>query len=101
MDNAQIDVKRLLGLENNEDIDALISKLSAKEKQELLQKLLGQQQPSGLIVVAGGSNVTTSDVVIQIHANAAIDMSDILRAVASKITPPESPKQQTEENNNS
>jgi hypothetical protein len=102
MDNTQLDAKKLLSLAMEEkDIDALLAKLSAKEKQELLQKLLGQQQSSGLMVVAGGSNVTTSDVVIQIHANADIDISDIIRAVANKITPPESPKQQTEENNNS
>jgi hypothetical protein len=72
------DAKELLGMRNmeNKDIDELISKLSAKEKAELVQKLLGQQ--SGLMVVMGGSNVTTSEIVIQIHSNSGIDISDIV-----------------------
>ena len=72
-------------MNNADDIDSLVSKLSAKEKAELVQKLLGQ---SGLMVVMGGSNVTTSDVVIQIHSTSDIDVSELLRAVATRITQP-------------
>ena len=52
------------------------------------KKLLGQ---SGLMVVMGGSNVTTSDIVIQIHSNSGIDVSELLRAVATRITQPKNP----------
>ena len=75
-------------MKNADDIDSLVSQLSAKEKAELVQKLLGQ---SGLMVVMGGSNVTTSDVVIQIHSTSDIDVSELLRAVATRITQPKSP----------
>ena len=75
-------------MNNADDIDSLVSQMSAKEKAELVQKLLGQ---SGLMVVMGGSNVTTSDVVIQIHSNSGIDVSELLRAVATRITQPKSP----------
>ena len=75
-------------MKNADDIDSLVSQLSAKEKAELVQKLLGQ---SGLMVVMGGSNVTTSDVVIQIHSTSDIDISELLRAVATRITQPKSP----------
>ena len=75
-------------MNNADDIDSIVSQLSAKEKAELVQKLLGQ---SGLMVVMGGSNVTTSDVVIQIHSNSGIDVSELLRAVATRITQPKNP----------
>ncbi|MBE9048721.1 hypothetical protein IQ255_30825 [Pleurocapsales cyanobacterium LEGE 10410] len=75
-------------MNNADDIDSLVSQLSAKEKAELVQKLLGQ---SGLMVVMGGSNVTTSDVVIQIHSTSDIDVSELLRAVATRITQPKNP----------
>ena len=39
----------------------------------------------------GGSNVTTSDVVIQIHSTSDIDVSELLRAVATRITQPKNP----------
>ena len=61
MDGSPTDVKEFFQMKNADDIDSLVSQLSAKEKAELVQKLLGQ---SGLMVVMGGSNVTTSDVVI-------------------------------------
>ena len=75
-------------MNNADDLDSLVSQLSAKEKAELVQKLLGQ---SGLMVVMGGSNVTTSDVVIQIHSTSDIDVSELLRAVATRITQPKNP----------
>jgi hypothetical protein len=37
------------------------------------------------MVVLGGSNVTTSDLVIQIHSTANLDLSDLLRAIATRI----------------
>ncbi|MGL5806638.1 MAG: hypothetical protein ACRC11_14580 [Xenococcaceae cyanobacterium] len=90
MDNAQIDLKKVLGVENNnEDIDAFLSKLSAKEKAELVNKLIGQ---SNLMVVLGGSNVTTSEVVIQIHTNSGLDASDLLKAIANRIVKPDEGK---------
>lgn len=90
MDNAQIDLKRVLGVENNnEDIDAFLSKLSAKEKAKLVNKLIGQ---SNLMVVMGGSNVTTSEVVIQIHTNSGLDVSDLLKAIANRIVKPDEGK---------
>ncbi|MGL5835501.1 MAG: hypothetical protein ACRC1Z_20070 [Waterburya sp.] len=70
-------------MNNTDEIDSLISQLSAKEKAELVQKLLGQ---SGLMVVMGGSNVTTSELVIQIHSTSTLDLSELLRAVATRIT---------------
>jgi hypothetical protein len=95
MDNL-FDTKELLSVRNMEDkdIDDLISKLSPKEKAELVQKLLGQQ--SGLMVVMGGSNVTTSEIVIQIHSNSGIDISDILKAVAGRIINKDLPKKPEE-----
>ncbi|MEL7419180.1 MAG: hypothetical protein AAGK10_11495 [Cyanobacteria bacterium J06555_3] len=75
-------------MNNADDIDSLVSQLSAKEKAELVQKLLGQ---SGLMVVMGGSNVTTSDIVIQIHSNKDVDISELLKAVATRITQPKNP----------
>ncbi len=79
-------------VESTEELESLISKLSAKEKAELMQKLLGQ---SGLMVVLGGSNVTTSEIVIQIHSNSAVDLSELLRAIAQRITTqPDSSRQQ-------
>lgn len=88
MDTSSTDVKEFFPMNNADDIDSLVSQLSAKEKAELMQKLLGQ---SGLMVVMGGSNVTTSDVVIQIHSTSDIDISELLRAVATRITQPKSP----------
>ena len=88
MDSSSKDVKEFFQMNNADDIDSLVSQLSAKEKAELMQKLLGQ---SGLMVVMGGSNVTTSDVVIQIHSTSDIDISELLRAVATRITQPKSP----------
>ena len=87
MDGSPTDVKEFFQMKNADDIDSLVSQLSAKEKAELVQKLLGQ---SGLMVVMGGSNVTTSDVVIQIHSTSDIDVSELLRAVATRITQPKS-----------
>ena len=88
MDGSSKDVKEFFQMNNADDIDSLVSQLSAKEKAELMQKLLGQ---SGLMVVMGGSNVTTSDVVIQIHSTSDIDVSELLRAVATRITQPKNP----------
>ena len=88
MDDSSTNVKEFLQVNNADEMDSLISQLSAKEKAELMQKLLGQ---SGLMVVMGGSNVTTSDVVIQIHSTSDIDISELLRAVATRITQPKSP----------
>ena len=88
MDDSSTNVKEFFQMNNADDIDSLVSKLSAKEKAELVQKLLGQ---SGLMVVMGGSNVTTSDVVIQIHSTSDIDVSELLRAVATRITQPKNP----------
>ena len=88
MDGSSKDVKEFFQMNNADDIDSIVSQLSAKEKAELVQKLLGQ---SGLMVVMGGSNVTTSDVVIQIHSNSGIDVSELLRAVATRITQPKPP----------
>ena len=88
MDDSSTNVKEFFQMKNADDIDSLVSQLSAKEKAELVQKLLGQ---SGLMVVMGGSNVTTSDVVIQIHSTSDIDISELLRAVATRITQPKSP----------
>ena len=85
MDGSDKDVKEFFQMNNADDIDSLVSQLSAKEKAELVQKLLGQ---SGLMVVMGGSNVTTSDVVIQIHSTSDIDVSELLRAVATRIAQP-------------
>lgn len=85
MDDSSTNIKEFFPMNNADDIDSLVSKLSAKEKAELVQKLLGQ---SGLMVVMGGSNVTTSDVVIQIHSTSDIDVSELLRAVATRITQP-------------
>ncbi|MEO0014992.1 MAG: hypothetical protein RLZZ535_3381 [Cyanobacteriota bacterium] len=87
MDSSSKDVKEFFQMNNADDIDSLVSQLSTKEKAELMQKLLGQ---SGLMVVMGGSNVTTSDVVIQIHSTSDIDISELLRAVATRITQPKS-----------
>lgn len=87
MDDSSTNVKEFFQMKNADDIDSLVSQLSAKEKAELVQKLLGQ---SGLMVVMGGSNVTTSDVVIQIHSTSDIDISELLRAVATRITQPKS-----------
>jgi hypothetical protein len=87
MDGSPTNVKEFLPVNNADEIDSLVSQLSAKEKAELVQKLLGQ---SGLMVVMGGSNVTTSDVVIQIHSTSDIDISELLRAVATRITQPKS-----------
>jgi hypothetical protein len=78
-------VKEFFQVNKADDMDSLISQLSAKEKAELMQKLLGQ---SGLMVVMGGSNVTTSELVIQIHSTSDIDISELLRAVATRITQP-------------
>ena len=88
MDNSSTNIKELFQMNNADEMDSLISQLSAKEKAELVQKLLGQ---SGLMVVMGGSNVTTSDVVIQIHSTSDIDVSELLRAVATRITQPKNP----------
>jgi methylmalonyl-CoA mutase cobalamin-binding subunit len=88
----QMNAKDLSKMESTEELESLISKLSAKEKAELMQKLLGQ---SGLMVVLGGSNVTTSEIVIQIHSNSAVDLSELLRAIAQRITTqPDSLRQQ-------
>jgi hypothetical protein len=87
MDSSSTNIKEFFQMKNTDDIDSLVSQLSAKEKAELVQKLLGQ---SGLMVVMGGSNVTTSDVVIQIHSTSDIDISELLRAVATRITQPKS-----------
>ena len=87
MNGSSTNVKEFLQVNNADEMDSLISQLSAKEKAELMQKLLGQ---SGLMVVMGGSNVTTSDVVIQIHSTSDIDISELLRAVATRITQPKS-----------
>ena len=87
MDNSPTNVKEFFQMNNADEMDSLVSRLSAKEKAELVQKLLGQ---SGLMVVMGGSNVTTSDVVIQIHSTSDIDVSELLRAVATRITQPKS-----------
>ena len=83
MDDAPMNVKEFFQVNNADEIDSLISQLSAKEKAELVQKLLGQ---SGLMVVMGGSNVTTSELVIQIHSTSSLDLSELLRAVATRIT---------------
>ncbi|MEN9520319.1 MAG: hypothetical protein RLZZ381_2907 [Cyanobacteriota bacterium] len=88
MDGSSTNVKEFFQVNNADDMDSLISQLSAKEKAELMQKLLGQ---SGLMVVMGGSNVTTSEIVIQIHSTSDIDISELLRAVATRITHPKSP----------
>ena len=88
MDGSSANVKEFFQMNNADDIDSLVSQLSAKEKAELVQKLLGQ---SGLMVVMGGSNVTTSDIVIQIHSNKDVDISELLKAVATRITQPKSP----------
>lgn len=88
MDGSSTNVKEFFPVNNADDMDSLISQLSAKEKAELMQKLLGQ---SGLMVVMGGSNVTTSELVIQIHSTSDIDISELLRAVATRITQPKSP----------
>ena len=96
MDGSPTDVKEFFQMNNADDIDSLVSQLSAKEKAELVQKLLGQ---SGLMVVMGGSNVTTSDVVIQIHSTSDIDVSELLRAVATRITQPKSPTVNDKPNN--
>ena len=88
MDDSSTNIKEFFQMNNADDLDSLVSKLSAKEKAELVQKLLGQ---SGLMVVMGGSNVTTSDVVIQIHSTSDIDVSELLRAVATRITQPKNP----------
>ncbi|NJK58907.1 MAG: hypothetical protein HC939_24505 [Pleurocapsa sp. SU_5_0] len=87
INGSSTNVKEFLPVNNADEIDSLVSQLSAKQKAELVQKLLGQ---SGLMVVMGGSNVTTSDVVIQIHSNSNIDISELLRAVATRITQPKS-----------
>jgi hypothetical protein len=87
MDDSSTNIKEFFPMNSADDIDSLVSQLSAKEKAELVQKLLGQ---SGLMVVMGGSNVTTSDVVIQIHSTSDIDISELLRAVATRITQPKS-----------
>jgi hypothetical protein len=88
----QMNAKDFSKVESTEELESLISKLSAKEKAELMQKLLGQ---SGLMVVLGGSNVTTSEIVIQIHSNSAVDLSELLRAIAQRITTqPDSSRQQ-------
>ena len=87
MDNSPTNVKEFFQVNNADEMDSLVSRLSAKEKAELVQKLLGQ---SGLMVVMGGSNVTTSDVVIQIHSTSDIDISELLRALATRITQPKS-----------
>ena len=86
MDDAPMKVKefiRVNNANNADDIDSLVAKLSAEEKAQLVQKLLGQ---SGLMVVMGGSNVTTSELVIQIHSTSNLDLSELLRAVATRIT---------------
>jgi hypothetical protein len=88
MDGSSTNVKEFFQVNNADDMDSLISQLSAKEKAELMQKLLGQ---SGLMVVMGGSNVTTSEIVIQIHSTSDIDISELLRAVVTRITHPKSP----------
>lgn len=88
IDSSSTNVKEFFQMNNADDIDSLVSQLSAKEKAELVQKLLGQ---SGLMVVMGGSNVTTSDIVIQIHSNKDVDISELLKAVATRITQPKSP----------
>ena len=77
-------------------INILISQLSSEEKAELIQKLLGQ---SGLMVVLGGSNLTTSELVIQIHSTANLDLSDLLRAIATRIAEPKSSKEKKEKKN--
>ena len=87
MEDYSTNIEEFLQVNNTDEMDSLISRLSAKEKAELVQKLLGQ---SGLMVVMGGSNVTTSDVVIQIHSTSDIDVSELLRAVATRITQPKS-----------
>ncbi len=76
-----------------DDINALISQLSSEEKAELMQKMLGQ---SGLMVVMGGSNLTTSKLVIQIHSTTNLDLSDLLRAIATRIAEPK-PSQEKKE----
>lgn len=98
MDDAQIDTKELIRVGSKEDLDVLVSQLSSEEKAELIQKLLGQ---SGLMMVLGGSNVTTSEIVIQIHSNSGIDISEILKAIATKITQPKFSKEQAEGNSHS
>jgi predicted membrane-bound spermidine synthase len=82
MEKKSIQIKDLLSVSNIDEINTLISQLSSEEKAELMQKLLGR---SGLMVVLGGSNVTTSDLVIQIHSTANLDLSDLLRAIATRI----------------
>lgn len=78
MEKKSIQIEDLLSVSNIDEINTLISQLSSEEKAELMQKLLGR---SGLMVVLGGSNVTTSDLVIQIHSTANLDLSDLLRAI--------------------
>ncbi len=87
MDSSSTNIKEFFQVNNTDEMDSLVQKLSAKEKAELVQKLLGQ---SGLMVVMGGSNVTTSELVIQIHSTSDIDISELLRAVATRITQPKS-----------
>ena len=96
MDDAPTDVKEFFQVNNSDEIDALISQLSAKEKADLVQKLLGQ---SGLMVVMGGSNVTTSELVIQIHSTSSLDLSELLRAVATRITQPKDTASNGQSNN--
>ena len=96
MDDAPTNVKDFFQVNNSDEIDALISQLSAKEKAELVQKLLGQ---SGLMVVMGGSNVTTSELVIQIHSTSSLDLSELLRAVATRITQPKDTASNGQPNN--
>lgn len=96
MDDAPTNVKDFFQVNNSDEIDALISQLSAKEKAELVQKLLGQ---SGLMVVMGGSNVTTSELVIQIHSTSSLDLSELLRAVATRIAQPKDTPANSQPNN--
>jgi hypothetical protein len=97
MDGSSTNVKEFFQVNNADDMDSLISQLSAKEKAELMQKLLGQ---SGLMVVMGGSNVTTSELVIQIHSTSDIDISELLRAVATRITQPKATPSGNDKPNN-
>ncbi len=51
------------------------------------------------MVVMGGSNVTTSELVIQIHSTSSLDLSELLRAVATRIAQPKDTPANSQPNN--
>lgn len=63
------------------DVLPLIEKLPVEEKAQLVKKLLGTE---GLSVVLGNNQLSGS-IIVQINTMGNEDLSDILRAIATKI----------------